>query len=130
MVAMPELLFFALVGVMIYCLVDIATSEGGQVRNLPKWAWFVLVLALPPVGMLLWLFFGRPPRTYARGDRWPGTPASGFGVESAPRRPRRTRPATVDGLDDEATIRARIAERDELLAQWAEEDRRRQEGQA
>jgi len=38
MVVMPELLFFVLVGVMIYCLVDIATSESSQVRNLPMWA--------------------------------------------------------------------------------------------
>jgi hypothetical protein len=129
MVAMPELLFFVLVGVMIYCLVDIATSESGQVRNLPKWAWFILVLALPPVGMLLWFFFGRPPRTHVGGDRWP-TATSGFSAESPARRPRRPRPAGVDAMDDEATIRARIAERDELLAQWAEEDRRRQEGQA
>jgi len=130
MVAMPELLFFVLVGVMIYCLVDIATSESSQVRNLPKWAWFILVLALTPVGMLLWFFFGRPPRTYASGERWPGTAASGLGAESPPRRPRRTRPASVESMDDEATIRARIAERDELLARWAEEDRRRQDGQA
>ena len=130
MVAMPELLFFVLVGVMIYCLVDIATSESSHVRNLPKWAWFILVLALPPVGMLLWFFFGRPPRTYASGDRWPGTPAaSGLGADPPARRPRRTRPA-VEGMDDEATIRARIAERDELLARWAEEDRRRQDGQS
>ena len=130
MVAMPELLFFVLVGVMIYCLVDIATSESAQVRNLPKWAWFVLVLALPPVGMLLWFLFGRPPRTYASGERWPGGAASGFGAGSPARRQRQPRPSHVDGLDDEATIRARIAERDELLARWAEEDRRNQDGQA
>ena len=129
MVAVPELLFFVLVGFLIYCLVDIATSESGRVRNLPKWAWFLLVLALPPVGMLLWFFFGRPPRTYG-GERRPGTSVSSFGAEPRARRPRRSRPATADGLDDEATIRARIAERDELLARWAEEDRRRQEGQA
>ena len=129
MVAVPELLFFVLVGVMIYCLVDIATSESSHVRNLPKWAWFILVLVVPPVGMLLWFFFGRPPRTVG-GDRWPGTAASGFGAEAPVRRARRPRPGGIDGPDDEATIRARIAERDELLARWAEEDRRRQEGQA
>jgi len=122
MVAVPELLFFVLVGLLIYCLVDIVTSDGAQVRNLPKWAWFLLVLVLPPVGVLLWFMLGRPPRPYGGPmERWSS-------AEPRARRPRRSRPAPAERVDDEATIRARIAERDELLARWAEEDRRRDEG--
>ena len=120
--AVPELLFFVLVGLLIYCLVDIVTSDRSQVRNLPKWAWFLLVLVLPLVGVMLWFLLGRPPRPYLGGESW-----------SAPqpraRRPGRARPSPAERVDDEATIRARIAERDALLARWAEEDRRRQEGQ-
>ena len=47
----PELLLFLMTGVLIYCLIDIATSRREEVRNLPKWAWFVLAFVLSIVGV-------------------------------------------------------------------------------
>jgi len=113
----PELLLFLMTGVWIYCLIDIATSRREEVRNLPKWAWFVLAFVVSIVGVPLWFFFGRPPR--ARVAR-----ASPPSRESAtrPHLTRRARPGRPDPADDEAAVRARIAERDALLARWAEEE--------
>jgi hypothetical protein len=50
----------ALVFVWIYCLYDVVTTHDGLVRNLPKIAWFVIVLLIPDIGSILWLAFGRP----------------------------------------------------------------------
>jgi hypothetical protein len=50
----------ALVFVWIYCLYDVITTHDGLVRNLPKLAWFVIVLLIPDIGSILWLCFGRP----------------------------------------------------------------------
>jgi Phospholipase_D-nuclease N-terminal len=50
----------AVVFVWIYCLYDVITTHDGLVRNLPKIAWFVIVLVLFDIGSILWLCFGRP----------------------------------------------------------------------
>ncbi|HEY5025701.1 MAG TPA: PLD nuclease N-terminal domain-containing protein [Acidimicrobiales bacterium] len=50
----------ALVFIWIYCLYDVVTTHDGLVRNLPKIAWFVIVLLIPDLGSILWLAFGRP----------------------------------------------------------------------
>jgi hypothetical protein len=50
----------ALVFIWIYCLYDVVTTHDALVRNLPKIAWFVIVLLLPDLGSILWLCFGRP----------------------------------------------------------------------
>lgn len=46
--------------VFIYGLIDCIRSEPSDVRSLPKPAWIVVILLLPFIGVLLWLFFGRP----------------------------------------------------------------------
>lgn len=48
------------VGVIIYSLIECAQSERYAVRAIPKGAWLLVILLLPVVGALLWLFFGRP----------------------------------------------------------------------
>ncbi len=61
---MPEVVAgfigIAVVFVWIYCLYDVVTTEDALVRNLPKIAWFVIVLVLFDIGSILWLCFGRP----------------------------------------------------------------------
>jgi hypothetical protein len=49
-----------LVVLTVYCLVECAQSDRDSVRNLPKALWLALVLLLPLVGPLGWLFLGRP----------------------------------------------------------------------
>ena len=48
------------VGVIIYSLIECAQSDKYNVRALPKGAWLLIILLLPVIGAVLWLFFGRP----------------------------------------------------------------------
>ena len=48
------------VGVIIYALIECAQSDKYAVRAIPKWGWLLVILLLPVVGAVLWLFFGRP----------------------------------------------------------------------
>jgi len=61
---MPEIVAgvigIAVIFVWVYCLYDVVTTEDALVRNLPKIAWFVIVLLLFDIGSILWLAFGRP----------------------------------------------------------------------
>ena len=47
-------------GVIIYALIECAQSDKYAVRAIPKWGWLLVILLLPVVGAVLWLFFGRP----------------------------------------------------------------------
>ncbi|WP_240625195.1 PLDc N-terminal domain-containing protein [Kocuria tytonicola] len=66
------------VGVIIYALIECAQSEKYTVRAIPKGAWLLVILLLPVVGALLWLFFGRPRNDAAR------EPARGRGPDDDP----------------------------------------------
>jgi hypothetical protein len=52
-------------GLWIFCLADVVTTERGTCRTLPKLLWLVLVLLLPLAGSIIWLVAGRP-QTSAR----------------------------------------------------------------
>ena len=60
---------------LVYAFFDLLATPRQQVRGLPKPAWFVVIL-LPFVGPLAWMFLGtqsrkgRPPRDSGYG--WPG----------------------------------------------------------
>lgn len=44
----------------IFCLVEVISSNEGEIRNLPKLWWLVIVLLFPLAGSLAWLVAGRP----------------------------------------------------------------------
>lgn len=48
--------------VMLYAFIDCLQTRRGTVRTLPKWLWLVVVVLVPLVGALAWLFVGRPRR--------------------------------------------------------------------
>ena len=122
---MDAILVLVLAGLWIYCLVDAVVSDKNAVRALPKWLWVLLIVTLFGVGAIGWLVFGRPAKPFSgdyEGDTGPvrrTRPASA---------PRRLRPVRADRGDEVADIEARIQERDQLLARWAEEDRKRAGG--
>ena len=64
---LPVLLVLALT---VYCVVSIVQAGDGEVRNLPKWGWLVLVLFFPLAGGLAYVIAGRP-ATGAAGRRTP-----------------------------------------------------------
>ncbi|RJO78465.1 PLDc_N domain-containing protein [Nocardia panacis] len=49
----------------VYCLIDIITCPDAGIRHLPKMGWLIVVILIPTVGALLWLFVGRPVREIA-----------------------------------------------------------------
>lgn len=58
---MARVLLIAMVVLLtIYCVVEVAQSNGDEVRNAPRWLWAVAVICLPVVGPVAWLLIGRP----------------------------------------------------------------------
>ncbi|MFD6390112.1 PLD nuclease N-terminal domain-containing protein [Nocardia sp. NPDC055029] len=51
---------FLTLALWVYCLVDIVTSPDDGIRHLPKMGWVLVVVLVPTIGALLWLFAGRP----------------------------------------------------------------------
>jgi phospholipase D-like protein len=100
-----------LVGLWIFCIIDVITTDDVLIRNLQKPLWLLIVIFLFDLGAILWLIAGRPwqqtsPRPAASG------PASAF-----PEYDRPDRFAASNPDDDEAFLR-QVRER-------AEEQRRR-----
>ena len=54
------LLAFAFFALWVYCIVDVIRAHQESVRYIHKLVWLVLVIVLPTVGGLAWLFLGRP----------------------------------------------------------------------
>ncbi|EWC63827.1 putative membrane protein [Actinokineospora spheciospongiae] len=59
-------------GLWLFCLVDVITTDDGDTRHLPKMAWLLIVLFFPLAGAIVWLVAGKPlrgpvrPRAYER----------------------------------------------------------------
>jgi len=49
-----------IVAMTIFTLVTVVQSPREQVRHLPRWLWFVVVLTLPIIGLATWWLTGRP----------------------------------------------------------------------
>jgi hypothetical protein len=109
-----ELLFaVAAFALWVYCLVTVISTPDGQVRNLPKVAWLLIVLFFPFVGSIAWLVAGRPDSGVAPRSRY---------EREAPEFPEYDRPGRAAALDpakDEEFLR-QVRER-------AEQQRRRYE---
>jgi hypothetical protein len=112
-----QMLFFdgafglLLIGLWLFCLFDVITTDSAVVRNLPKLLWLFIVLVLPDIGSILWLVAGRP---------WNGgtsnLPYKGNIGRSARAEPTR-RTAATNPDDDEDFLRG--------LRDRAEQQRRR-----
>lgn len=108
-----------LLGFMLFCLLDVITTDGSEVRHLPKVAWILLVVLISPVGGLAWLLAGRPQvgNRSASGDTGPLRPL-GRGSGQQPR----PRPTTPLAPDDDPDFLAELRRREQEL-------RRKQRGE-
>lgn len=108
--------FLAELALLVFCLVDCAQSPNADVRNLPKWAWILLIIIFPLIGSIAWLIAGRPQH---RSSNW--NPGSGF--------PEAERPA-ADTQDIDERLAADLErvdrEHEEMLRRHQEEVERRQ----
>lgn len=91
-------------GLWIFCLLEVISSHEGELRNLPKLWWLVIVLLFPFAGSVAWLVAGRPRATgRSRFERT---------VSAYPENDRPGRAAAVQPEDDEEFSR-RVRERAE-----------------
>ena len=109
------------IGLVLYCLIDCIQSPEAEIRNLPRWAWLVLILLLPDIGAIAWLVAGRPrAATEHANGLWPRARTAG-GPSASPAR----------GPDDDAGFLAGLRRADEehkdVLRQWEDDLRRREE---
>ena len=49
----------AYLALVIFALVDVITSNDGQIKHLPKIAWIILIVLLPLIGSIVWLIAGK-----------------------------------------------------------------------
>ena len=88
-VVLPSVFALVLVGIWIYALVDVITTDEVLIRNLPKLVWIVFVVVLWVIGALLWFALGRPVGAgLAPGTRHERAPGSWRNEGSRRRRPR------------------------------------------
>ncbi|MEE3125942.1 MAG: PLD nuclease N-terminal domain-containing protein [Actinomycetota bacterium] len=95
----------------VFCLIDAIGTA--QPRNLPKWAWIVMILLFPLLGSIAWFVAGRPQ---------PTPPPSAF-----PEYDRPGRMAPGDSSKDEAFLRDVRARAEEQRARYQAEQRRKQQ---
>jgi 2-polyprenyl-6-methoxyphenol hydroxylase-like FAD-dependent oxidoreductase len=115
---LDAVLTLALIGLWIFCLLDVITTAAGEVRTVPKLAWLLIVALLGAIGGVAWLVFGRPrTRSTRTGDTaaqtWPQTGGGrpfaaspgppGRASGRAATRPERRRPLAPD--DDPEFLR-------------------------
>jgi hypothetical protein len=100
----------ALLGLWIFCLIDVITTPEGDCRNLPKLAWLFIVLILPDIGSIIWLVAGR---------NW--NKAADLPYKGNRRRPAAPRTAHATNPDDDEDFQAQLRARVELQRRRAHE---------
>lgn len=123
---------FLLLGLWVFCLIDVITTDEARMRNLSKPWWLLIVLLFSDIGSVLWLVAGRP----WEGSRVADLPYRGSrssGAPTAARFPEYDRPGrfTASNPDDDedflAGLRARAEEqRRRYREQQREQERRDQ----
>ncbi|WP_433272330.1 PLD nuclease N-terminal domain-containing protein [Actinosynnema sp. CS-041913] len=101
-------------GLWLFCLIDVITTDDGDARHLPKVGWLLIVLFFPLVGSIAWLLAGRPVRPVG------GQRAYERDMPAFPEYDRPGRMAATD-LESDAEFLRRCRER-------AEEQRRKARG--
>lgn len=103
---------------VVYCLIDAVQADEARVRNLPKWAWILLMILIPILGCVAWLIAGRPAGPRIRTTPAP-PPATGY--------PQYRQPVAPDD-DPEFLARLRQQNQDsDLLKRWEDDLKRREE---
>ena len=69
MIEVDGVVALVLLGLWIYCIFDVVTTDESLCRNLPKFMWLMIVFFLPDIGSIIWLVAGRPEKASFRiGD--------------------------------------------------------------
>jgi hypothetical protein len=133
---------FALVllGLWIYCIFDVISTDDSMVRNLPKMLWLLIVFFIPDIGSIAWLILGRPQGTsFEPGSAKYRAPRRSTSPDDDPEFLAGLRttagPGSVHETEEQVAERRRLAEwneelkrreadirRREMLEQWAKDN--------
>ena len=110
-----------MLGLWLFCIIDVITTDDSRVRNLPKILWLIIVLLIPDIGSIAWLI---------AGHTWePRTPPTRLQREF-PEYDRPGRHIAVNPDDDEAFLRQIRARAEEQRQKAAEERKAREAREA
>jgi phospholipase D-like protein len=72
MLVLAAVLVLVALGVWLFCLFEVLSTNEGDTRHMPKFAWFLIVLLGFDLGAIAWLVFGRR-RGFVTADvtTWP-----------------------------------------------------------
>lgn len=112
MLLLDGVLGLIVLGLWIFCLIDVITTDEYACRNLSKMVWLLLVLFLPFIGSVAWLVAGRPESSSTSSMPYKGN----YGHPSFSYDERPVRPVASNPEDDEEYLRG--------LRERAEEQRR------
>ncbi|MCO5994525.1 PLD nuclease N-terminal domain-containing protein [Actinoallomurus rhizosphaericola] len=72
MLVLAVVLVLVALGVWLFCLFEVLSTDETETRHLPKFAWFLIVLLGFELGAIAWLLFGRRRRFVTAGvTAWP-----------------------------------------------------------
>jgi hypothetical protein len=114
-------------GLWIFCIVDVVITDEMAIRNLQKPLWLLIVIFLPVLGSILWLVAGRP---WPQGRGFGGQQRQSQSSSAFPEYDRPGRFAASNPDDDEEflrNVRARAEEQRRRYAEQQAEQRRREE---
>jgi Phospholipase_D-nuclease N-terminal len=94
---MRNLLVVALVGLVVYTIIDVARSDPDERFGLSKVLWIALIVILPVAGSVAWLVARQRARSGGAG----GTGGGGGGSRPGPSRPGPRRPSGPVAPDDD-----------------------------
>jgi hypothetical protein len=110
-------------GLWIFCLLDVISTDEYACRNLSKIVWILLVLFFPLVGSIAWLVAGRPQQDATSSMPYKGN----HGHPSFPEYERPGRAVAANPEDDEAFLRG-LRERAEAQRKAYRERQQRELG--
>jgi len=118
-----------LLGLWVYCILDVIATDDVLVRNLPKGFWLMIVIFLPDIGSLAWLLLGRPLYAGWRpGDTTRRAPRRVLGPEDRPDFPTGpVRPAPPRPIEARPPVPPPLPSPEDRLAAWEDDLRRREE---
>jgi hypothetical protein len=119
------LVFLADLALLVIALIDCLSTDGDEIRALPKAVWVLLILFASPLGPIAYWYAGRPRRDDGAGAD-AGAPAWHPAGSAAGRAPRDLAPDDNPEFLRELSARTRRTE-EERLRRWEAELRRREE---
>ncbi len=119
-----------LLGLWIFCIIDVITTPEHEVRHLPKLVWLLIVIVLAEIGSVAWLVAGHRWGPSSSREYRSETPARAYPEYDRPGRAMPQRPDDDEAFLAQVRARAEAQRRDHEIRRRAEqaEEENRQRG--